>query len=263
MRHLISTRILRAFCRDPDASDTTPSVYDEHPLTTLRREFPGFDLLVRGRRVLDFGCGDGLQAAALATELGCDVVGFDPDDLAIAAARSRTAGVSNIRFTTRLSQVEGQFDIVLSQDGMEHYPDPEAVFRDMLDRTAHDGALLITFGPPWYAPYGSHMYFFTRIPWVHLLFSEETVMNVRRNYRDDGATRYTEVRSGLNQMTVERFEALLRNAGVQVEWDVRRTARRIPVSDVPVLRELLVNRCTVLVRPGRAAEKPRRTSLAS
>lgn len=40
-------------------------------------------------------------------------------------------------------------------------------------------SLLITFGCPWLSPYGSHMHFFTKMPWINVFFSETTVMRVR------------------------------------------------------------------------------------
>ncbi len=52
----------------------------------------------------------------------------------------------------------------------------------MLSLLNHDGKMLITFGPPSYAPYGSHMRFFSKIPWLNIWFSEKTVMAVQRAY---------------------------------------------------------------------------------
>ena len=81
--------------------------------------------------------------------------------------------------------MKGGFDIVLSHNSMEHFGDPARILDVMKSALKPDGRLYITFGPPWYAPYGSHMHFFTRVPWVNLLFSERTVMAVRARYRND------------------------------------------------------------------------------
>ena len=81
------------------------------------REWGG-SALVRGKRVLDLGCGDGrlaLGVAALATK----VDGIDPDPEAIAAARrnARKAGVRNVRFAAgaaqRLPYPDAAFDLVI------------------------------------------------------------------------------------------------------------------------------------------------------
>ena len=44
---------------------------------------------------------------------------------------------------------------------------------------------------------------------MNILFSEKTVMTVRRHFRNEGAIRYNEIKNGLNQMTVRQFEGLV------------------------------------------------------
>ena len=74
--------------------------------------------LVRGKRVLDLGCGDGrlaLGVAAFATR----VEGLDPDPEVIANAKrnARKAGVRNVRFAAgaaqRLPYPDAAFDLVI------------------------------------------------------------------------------------------------------------------------------------------------------
>ena len=100
----------------------------------------------------------------------------------------------------------------------------------------------MTFGPPWYAPYGGHMHFFTRLPWATLLFDEGTVMRVRARFRDDGATRYAELEEGLNRMSLARFERLVAETGLTVTYrrdDQVRGQRWL--GRLPLLRELFTN----------------------
>jgi hypothetical protein len=112
-----------------------------------------------------------------------------------------------------------------------------------------DGKLLVTFGPPWYAPYGSHMQFFTRMPWVNILFSERTVMRVRARYRSDGAMRYRDVESGLNQMTVAKFEALVKRNGLLLEEGRYQCIKGLNgLGRIPFLRELFVNHISCVLR---------------
>lgn len=70
--------------------------------------------LVRGKRVLDVGCGDGRLALGVA-RFAARVDGIDPDWEAIAAAKSnsRKSGVRNVRFAAGAAQ---------------HLPYPDAVF---------------------------------------------------------------------------------------------------------------------------------------
>jgi len=81
------------------------------------REWGG-SALVRGKRVLDLGCGDGRFAIGVAP-YATRVEGIDPDAEAIAAAKSnaRSAAVRNVRFATGAAQhlphPDGTFDVVI------------------------------------------------------------------------------------------------------------------------------------------------------
>jgi len=61
--------ILGALSREPVAGASAHGSVSYAPgkeLALLRREYPGLSALVRGKRVVDFGCGTGEQAVALA-----------------------------------------------------------------------------------------------------------------------------------------------------------------------------------------------------
>jgi len=104
------------------------------------------------------------------------------------------------------------------------------------------GRLLITFGPPWYAPYGSHMQYFTKVPWVNLLFNEKTVMSVRANFRRDGAKKYEEVDAGLAKMSVGRFERMVSQCGMKVHYKKYECVKGLNfLGRLPGLRELFIN----------------------
>jgi ubiquinone/menaquinone biosynthesis C-methylase UbiE len=74
--------------------------------------------LVRGKRVLDLGCGDGRLALGVAP-FAKRVDGIDPDAEAIAAAKrnARKTGVRNVRFTAGAAQhlpyPDAAFDVVI------------------------------------------------------------------------------------------------------------------------------------------------------
>ncbi|HEY8813543.1 MAG TPA: class I SAM-dependent methyltransferase [Candidatus Dormibacteraeota bacterium] len=78
----------------------------------------GGPTLVRGKRVLDLGCGDGRLALGV-SPFATRVDGMDPDPAAIAAARmnARKAGVRNVRFAVGAAQQlpysDAAFDLVI------------------------------------------------------------------------------------------------------------------------------------------------------
>jgi len=89
-----------------------------HPTTRMCLEFLE-DCQVSGKRVLDIGTGSGILAIAAAKLGAVEVVATDIDDAALEAAqenakRNEVEGAVRFVKSDLLRQVEGQFDIVLS-----------------------------------------------------------------------------------------------------------------------------------------------------
>lgn len=216
----------------------------ENPLWLLEREYPDFANIVRGKRVLDFGCGFGHQAAAIAERYGATVTGLDNLGEPLEAMWKR---YPKVRFLKKYPEGE-KFDVVISQNAMEHFPEPYTALFQMKHLIAPGGLLLITFAPPWYAPYGSHMRYFCRVPWLQLWFSEETIMAVRARYRSDGAKRFAECTEGLNQMSLRKFEGLIRDASFRVErLNYRGIKGQRWLTVIPILRELFTAQVTTIL----------------
>jgi SAM-dependent methyltransferase len=170
---------------------------------------------VSGKVVVDFGCGIGEQTIEMAQHGAKKVIGLDIQEryLILARQAAQQAGVEDrCEFVTHTVE---KADVVLSLDGFEHYGDPAAVLKTMR-RLIHDqGRILISFGPTWGHPYGGHA--FSVFPWAHLLFSETALIRWRADIEPDGATRFSEVRGGLNQMTIRRFEQLVAESDFKFE----------------------------------------------
>ncbi len=240
------------------SSDQNPPVKkdltDIAPLVLLRAEYQGFDQLVHGKKVLDFGCGVCYQAVELIKHLDCKVTGVDnePECLAEAEKRKQEYGLSSEQLElidTIDASHHDQYDIVMSHNSMEHFSDPVFILKLMRSTLKQDGRLLITFGPPWYAPYGSHMKYFCKVPWINLFFSEKTIMSVRRLYRDDGAEYYKDVKRGLNQMSLKKFETLAKECDLHIEHAHYTGVKNLNfLTKIPYLRELFTNQVSVIVK---------------
>jgi|GEM_PF-2424705 ubiquinone/menaquinone biosynthesis C-methylase UbiE len=188
---------------------------------------------LRDRSVLDFGCGWGEDAVAAAVRGARLVIGVDVQEHRLEAGRALAAakGVSDrclfINAHTQAAELASlpMVDVVYALDSFEHFDDPKGVLSQMYGLLAPGGRLLVVFGPPWKNPYGSHLEMMSSVPWIHLLFTEETVMAMRARFRADGARTYAECPGGLNGMTVRRFHELVIESGFQIEH-----LRTVPLS---------------------------------
>jgi SAM-dependent methyltransferase len=167
----------------------------------------GFFEEIAGKIVIDFGCGEGAEAVEMAQRGAKRVIGIDirEDVVRIARQKARAAKVED-RCTFSQSATEPA-DVIVSLDAFEHFADPAAVLETMASLLRPGGKVYASFGPTWYHPLGGHL--FSIFPWAHLIFSEQALLAWRSTFKNDGATRFSEVAGGLNQMTIKRFIRLV------------------------------------------------------
>ena len=162
---------------------------------------------IAGKAIIDFGCGEGSEAVEMAARGARRVIGIDIREDVLEAARQKAiaAGVQNTCLFA--SSTKELADIVVSVDAFEHFADPAGILRCMNTLLQPAGEALISFGPTWHHPLGGHL--FSVFPWAHLIFSEKALIRWRATFKEDGATRFSEVAGGLNQMTIAKFEELI------------------------------------------------------
>ena len=106
-----------------------------HQINPLRLDWiNGFSPL-KGKRVLDVGCGGGILADSMARK-GADVLGIDlaSKALRVAQLHALEAGTPNIRYQEISVEALAQeqpagFDVVTCMEMLEHVPDPASVVR--------------------------------------------------------------------------------------------------------------------------------------
>lgn len=205
----LTTLILRRF--EWENIEAPPNYKGGSKIETLFG--PDFWGQIRGKTVLDFGCGDGEEALDIARHGAARVIGLDSWEERLIAARARQAavGLDNCTF---VGNCNAQADVILSVDAFEHFDRPGEILREMARLLKPDGKVMVSFGPPWLHPKGAHLPLF---PWAHLLITEQALMAWRANFKTDGATRFSEVQGGLNQMTIAKFERLVGNSPLRIE----------------------------------------------
>lgn len=246
-------RIILSFSRVPEGNDKSLDNREktiDNGLNLLTRVYPNFDSIVSGKRIVDFGCGLGYQSIALVKKYGCSVVGIDSNRKTLKKAndnaRAHNISPQELSFVESVSvDMMNSFDIVISQNSFEHFENPSKVLDTMRSLLNDSGIILLTFGPPWLAPYGSHMHFFCKIPWVNVLFPEKVVMKARGHFRSDGAKRYEDVESGLNKMTIAKFEHIISSCNLKLTYKNYECIKGLnSLAKLPLLREFFINHVT-------------------
>ena len=108
---------------------------------------------------------------------------------------------------------EKEYDIVLSHEMLEHVERPGDCLRRMdgvLKSKSPGSVIILAFGPLFHSPLGGHLnrFFRFRIPWIGVLFSEDALMRLRREFWrpvTDEAESFEDVREGLNKMKFSEF----------------------------------------------------------
>ncbi len=187
-------------------------------LRSVSTIFPKIQEEVSGKDVVDYGCGRGILSLDL-SEVARLVYAVDirPHPEAFSGRPNIISGYPEI-------VPPRSADFVLSLNAFEHYSDPKKILLHWRRILKPTGRVYLSFGPPWYHPYGAHLEYLTRLPWIQLWCPEPLVMAWRSRHRTDGAKRYQEVEGGLNQMSLRKCDKLLIETGFRIT-----SSRTVPI----------------------------------
>lgn len=114
--------------------DPTSEFRPLHEINPLRLEWINARAPLRGKKVIDIGCGGGILAESMARK-GADVTGIDLSEKALKVAdlHSLESEVSvrykHIAAEDMAAQEPGQYDVVTCMEMLEHVPDPASIVR--------------------------------------------------------------------------------------------------------------------------------------
>ena len=148
---------------------------------------------------------------------------------------------------------DNSVDTIIMNDAMEHVDDPELVLKECIRVLTKGGKIFINF-PPYYHPFGAHLSDAIGIPWVHMFFSEKTLIKVYvdaiKNMpdakdREDFRISYKDEKpyfSYINKMTVSRFKRIMKNLDINPSYYKEVPLRNffIPLSKTPSVKEMFV-----------------------
>lgn len=101
--------------------------------------------LAGSRRVLDAACGDGYGTHLMALAGVEDAVGIDLDERTVDHARRRYGAARFVQADVREMPFEnGEFDLIVSFETIEHVKDPDRALDELLRVLADEGVLVIS-----------------------------------------------------------------------------------------------------------------------
>ena len=247
-----------------------------------------------GVNVLEIGCGEGGNLLPFA-QAGCSVLGVDLSEGKIRAAgqffaeagcsvpgvdlssdNAETEGQfpagagAQARFLASdifdVKELEGQFDLILCHDVIEHIADKEEFLRRVKAYLKPGTGLAFIAFPAWQMPFGGHQQMCTnrrlaRLPYFHLLPSGLYRRILERGGESPAAiAEFLEIKR--TATPIELFERMLRRSGLQkidrrlwlinphYEAKFGLRPRRLPrlMGGIPWLRNFYTTSCFYLLK---------------
>ncbi len=179
--------------------------------------------------VLEVGCGEGGVLIPF-IEKGATCVGVDLDPPRIELAEEFLAKeiavgkavflLKNIYDADFVEKYRGAFDLIILKDVIEHVPDQEAFVPHLKTFLRPGGQIFFGF-PPWMMPFGGHQQtcktkWASKLPWYHLLPRPLYKAALKAMGESDNTIReLMEIKD--TQITIERFEAIIKKSGMEVK----------------------------------------------
>ena len=112
--------------------DPTSEFKPLHEINPLRLNFIKSSVNIKGKKILDVGCGGGILSESLANE-GADVTGIDQGDrvIKIAKLHAKESGIKvkykHINIEDFYKNTDERFDVITCLEMLEHVPDPNSI----------------------------------------------------------------------------------------------------------------------------------------
>lgn len=244
IRTTLCFEISRRLMRPPPSRNATRDNYQAWRSDSLSASWRSFsDADIRGKDVLDFGCGTGELSFYLAERAPPrSIIGVDLSVEAI--ARAQAVGrpfPCPIEFRVGTPETipvpSGSIDTLVAFDCLEHVMEPRAIFREWARVLRPGGKCLIEWFP-YRGPWGPHMESLIPIPWAHIIFGQRAMFRAAERLYDhpkfvprhwdldaNGAKRPNKWRAWssfeeqgyINELGLGDFRSFVRQSGLEVQ----------------------------------------------
>ena len=129
--------------------DPTSEFKPLHEINPLRLNFIKSSVNLKGKKVLDVGCGGGILSESIASA-GADVTGIDQGDkvIQIAKLHAKESGVKikyrHINIEDFYKNTDERFDVITCLEMLEHVPDPKLLVKTCINLLKPNGDLFLS-----------------------------------------------------------------------------------------------------------------------
>lgn len=210
------------------------------------------------KNVLDVGCGAAGKSLYYAKQGAKIVYGIEPvssykkqSNLLAKEMNLQNEFQFIIGTATNMPFENDIFDTIILNDSMEHVDNPEKVLDECYRVLKVGGKIYINF-PPYNHPFGVHLSDAIGIPWVHLFFTEKTLIETYKDLTKslpDHKERIDlrigvnknghEYFSYINKMTIKKFQRIIKLSEFKkIHYKIVPLRKIIAlISKIPVLKE--------------------------
>ena len=219
----------------------------------------------KGVMIMEIGCGEGGVLKPF-IDKGATVLGVDLNASRVANAQTTFAEevesgkanyiVKNVLEDDFLKKYQGQFDLIMLKDTIEHIPDQENFIPYLKNFLKPEGKIFFGF-PPWRMPFGGHQQickskFLGLLPWFHLLpsplyrsvlklFGENDKMVADlQEIKDTGISldRFEKIIK-INQLTINQLTYFLFNPIYKFKFGLKPRKQAKIVTKIPFFRDFV------------------------
>ena len=215
---------------------------------------------VKGKVILDIGCGWGGLSLELAQSGAQRVIGIDLTKSRINFCKEHLK--QNFPHLQNCLEyhcceladlkLNEAVDIIVSKDTFEHVENLEQLLIDIASVLRPNGIVMSGFGPLYNSYFGDHKATDAKLPWFHLLLPESYL--IRRLNKKRGLSLSNIKDLGLNKLSFKDYLSIFENAPLNTEYFVTNGSERIAskifriLARVPFLREYFTQSIYIIMR---------------
>ena len=156
-------------------------------MTIKNKTIKGIGVDIFNKDVMEIGCGRGGICIFMAMTGANKVTGVDISTEALETAEKITAnfaekGLVNAKklefkkeFVENMSFPDESYDVIIADNILEHVNDLDATVKECARVLRKNGVLYVPNYPPIYSRFGPHLKYGSKIPWLHIFFTEKAI----------------------------------------------------------------------------------------